>query len=314
MLLFLLSVLLVLTNACDCITSLEGITNYSNFPMYSNYSYQWMYYLLNDGVTSNTMLFLLKNSNNNCNSTTDTYYYRLFHRNLKHNTFIEWEDTLNSNSVNGDNFGVYMPSIQSLAVRIPNVTYIRGSNYSLTIKDGLGIYPQGTNGFVYNGEWPCQTSYSYSLPKVEYVFNYNNTDYSGIGYGEYISGSLMQYPKEYSGWHCHYIHITNYSGMICSSYKINGAIDPYGKGLFIHNDTLERTWLVYTDFSMQDTLSYKGYKIGWSIQIPILNISLQLTPVLQDQFISYAFTTAWQGTIQINGSHEGIGFSEIVHL
>ena len=65
MLLFLLSVLLVLTNACDCITSLEGITNYSNFPMYSNYSYQWMYYLLNDGVTSNNMLFLLKNSNNN---------------------------------------------------------------------------------------------------------------------------------------------------------------------------------------------------------------------------------------------------------
>ena len=104
MLLFLLSVLLVLTNACDCITSLEGITNYSNFPMYSNYSYQWMYYLLNDGVTSNNMLFLLKNSNNNCNSTTDTYYYRLFHRNSEHNTFIEWEDTLNSNSVDGDDW------------------------------------------------------------------------------------------------------------------------------------------------------------------------------------------------------------------
>ena len=311
MLLILIGLLFTLTNACNCVSNNTGIPVYNRFPMYSNYSYQWIYYLLNDGISTNNVLFVIKESNNNCNSSTDSYYYKLVHRNLELNTSISWNDKLVSTSGDGENFGIYMPSIESLLMRIDNLTYIKGNNYSLTIHDELGIYPQGENGLVHNGKYLCQTSYSYSLPKVNYSFNYDNKVYTGIGYGEYISGSMFNYPSEYSGWHCHYLHLTNYSCMLCNSYPINGTIDKYARGMFIKYDTLDRTWLTYKDFKFENTKIYEGYKIGWDVELPQLDLSLHLNPVIDNQFITYPVTTAWQGTIEISGSEIGVGFTEI---
>ena len=100
----------------------------------------------------------------------------------------------------------------------PSLDVSLGTIASFKIRDGASpLTGQGLHGFVQSGPAPCDTAVSCSLLRTR-VFDATGTKEIGMGYGEYIRGSLA--PPDGTvdtnhafghaatpGWHCFYMHL-----------------------------------------------------------------------------------------------------------
>lgn len=103
----------------------------------------------------------------------------------------------------------------------------------------------------------------------------------------------------------------------------DGSVDPYSSGTYIDSEG-KPTYLSLGDFAMTARgTTWKSprtaaiYPVGWSVQIPGLNLQLDITTPLDDQeFVSHFGPSYWEGAIDISGHHgeqavRGSGYLEM---
>ena len=99
----------------------------------------------------------------------------------------------------------------------------------------------------------------------------------------------------------------------------DGSTDPFSSGSYV-DPAGRSTHLVRDDFSMTPGETWTSpitggvYPVEWRLQVPRLNIDLQLTTPLNSQEVisgNSAAPSYWEGAIDLEGSHRGVGYLEM---
>ena len=188
--------------------------------------------------------------------------------------------------------------------------YIKYSNLSLKIYDNKGMFPQGNMGFIKSGKKKCSTAYSCSFLSTKFV--------NGIGYGEYVHGSIDENEKV-PFWMCFYLHFQGNHINICA--------DPTNKKyarihILLSNNTYldEQNENVYNtltpNYFWKSPTSKQIYYIDWTINITSLNIIIHSVPTILDSEFCIKNNCFWIGTtdLYINNNKVGIGITEVFNF
>jgi predicted secreted hydrolase len=108
--------------------------------------------------------------------------------------------------------------------------------------------------------------------------------------------------------------------MVFQIRREDGSIDPFSSGTYIDPNG-KTTHLERADFNIkaldtwQSPRSGAVYPSGWSVDVPALDLSLEVQPYLKAQELDLTFKY-WEGAVKIAGSHQGeqVGGSGYVEL
>jgi predicted secreted hydrolase len=194
----------------------------------------------------------------------------------------------------------------------------------LTLRDLKEPVLQGDAGFSQKGPEAGNASYYFSQTRLQSqgTVSAGDASYAVSGYSwmdhEYSTSALSQGQV---GWDWFSIQLNNQSElMIFQIRRDDGSIDPFSSGAYITPDGSPRR-LTREDFQIDVLDTWRSpatgaaYPSRWRIQIPTLQLTLELTPHLADQELdlSYAY---WEGAVSIRGqvqasSVSGDGYVEM---
>lgn len=178
------------------------------------------------------------------------------------------------------------------------------------IYDNRGMFPQGNYGFVRSGNEVCSTAYSCSLLSTKLS--------NGIGYGEYVHGSIGQQEKV-PYWMCFYLHFEENDIQICADpineqyarlhavLKNNSFVHLQNKGVYQMLQPVRR-W--------KSENSGNEYIIEWDINLAVLNLTIRLKPVSDNSEFCMLNNCFWIGSHYIinKGKVIGEGITEIFNF
>jgi predicted secreted hydrolase len=126
--------------------------------------------------------------------------------------------------------------------------------------------------------------------------------------------------KDKAGWDWFAIQLNdNREVMLYLIRNADGSFDKFSSGTFIYADGTYRH-LSMNDFQVTPLAYYRSKKTGiqyparWSIAIPSENLSIIITPQLQDQEIRAYRTTHnvyWEGSCIVDGTSKGRAYVEL---
>lgn len=99
----------------------------------------------------------------------------------------------------------------------------------------------------------------------------------------------------------------------------DGSIDRYSSGTFIYQDGKYRHLLI-DEFTVTVLARYKSEKTGarypsqWKVRIPSENLTLIITPLIEDQEVLAYNSTGnyyWEGTCKVEGTEKGRAYVEM---
>ncbi len=185
-----------------------------------------------------------------------------------------------------------------------------GIELDLRLTDLKGPVLQGDQGYSQKGPLPGDASHYYSLTRLNSMgsLRISETLYQVSGTSwmdhEFSTSALSD---EQIGWDWFSIQLDDQSElMLFQIRREDGSIDPFSSGTWISPDG-STSKLDLDDFqiSVQDTwrsphtgATYPG---KWNISIPSKNLSLELTPLLQDQELQVSYNY-WEGAVNVQGS------------
>jgi hypothetical protein len=181
---------------------------------------------------------------------------------------------------------------------------------NLKIYDNRGMYPQGHYGFVRSGNDLCSTAYSCSLLSTKLT--------NGIGYGEYVHGSIGQKEKV-PYWMCFYLHFEGNDIQICAD-PIN---EQYARlhavlknNSFIHLQNKDVYQMLQPVRRWKSERSGNEYIIEWDIDLVVLNLKIRLKPVSDNSEFCILNNCFWIGSHYIinKGNIIGEGITEIFNF
>ena len=147
---------------------------------------------------------------------------------------------------------------------------------------------------------------------------FGNSKFGGIGYGEYVHGSIDTREKV-PYWSCFYLHFSNYDLNMCgdpvnSEYARIHLLYP-NNTYYELQDQIVFTWMKPLR-SWNSIKSNNTYFIEWEISIPILNIKLNAIPTIDNSEFCIFNNCFWIGTtnLYINNFKIGIGITEIFNF
>ena len=196
----------------------------------------------------------------------------------------------------------------------------------------LDLCLKPTKRFVLNGQDGYSRKSEASPLIASLYFSSTNLSTEGsirIGNSTYtVSGtswfdreiSTRPLGKEKSGWDWFAIQLNdNREVMLYLIRNTDGSIDKFSSGTFIYADGTYRH-LSMNDFQVTPLAYYRSKKTGiqyparWSIAIPSENLSVIITPQLQDQeILSYRTThnVYWEGSCIVEGTSKGRAYVEL---
>jgi hypothetical protein len=324
MILFLFFLLFVKSNSQLCTCAVETNSHYNSpwthplgsestpkcdlrMSMNCRHSIMWTYYLQNN-FQNKISVMISVNSIDNC---TDTYCISnsFFFFSNRYTTFTDIGETIIKN---GDWYfsNTFSGNVSRMTLYNNPYLFINYKNLSLKIFDNYGMFPQGNMGFVKSGNHICSTAYSCSLLNTKFKY--------GIGYGEYVHGTIDENEK-IPYWTCFYLHFQNNHVNICA--------DPKNKKYArIHILLSNNTYLQEQNESVYNSLvpnifwkspkSKQIYYIDWTINISILNIVIHAKPTIKNSEFCIKDNCFWIGTtnLYINNYKVGIGITEIFNF
>lgn len=199
----------------------------------------------------------------------------------------------------------------------PRTYRLRATQDQITIDlllvDEKGPALQGIDGYSQKGPEPGNASYYYSLTRL------TSSGTIQIGPDNYTVTGLSWMDHEYStsalgagqvGWDWFSIQLDDQSElMLFQLRRDDGSLDPYSEGLYIAPDG-STTSLTIADFTITAHDTWRSphsgatYPAQWTIDIPSLDLTLELQPWLADQELNLAYTY-WEGAVQIEGQRAG---------
>jgi predicted secreted hydrolase len=192
-----------------------------------------------------------------------------------------------------------------------------GVALDLTLVDIKGPIFHGEQGYSQKGLEAGNASYYYSQTRLQTSGHVETPD------GHYTATGLSWKDHEFStsalsagqvGWDWFSIHLENGSElMFFQIRREDGSIDPFSSGTWIspigktaHLNREQFQILVRNTWSSPKTGA--EYPIAWTVEIPSLEMTLEIQPYLADQEmdVSYAY---WEGAVQVNGTARGTPIS-----
>lgn len=189
---------------------------------------------------------------------------------------------------------------------------------SLNLSSLKPLVLQGDRGLSQKSAEPGNASYYYSLTRLEskgtVTINGVTKDVSGYSWMD-REWSTSALGKNQEGWDWFSLQLDDDSEIMYYQLRNkDGSIDDYSKGIFVNQDGSSRL-LKFGDVNLSVTKSWTSntnstYPSGWKLDIPSENISLIITPALQDQELDVS-VKYWEGSVIITGSHSGRGYAEL---
>lgn len=192
---------------------------------------------------------------------------------------------------------------------------IGSDTFEATLKPAKPVVLNGENGVSLKDTGQASRYFSYTRMEVE-------GDLVRNGVVEHFTGSAWM-DREFGtwaptenqkGWDWFSVQLNDNTELMCYQLRTAaGEISPYSSGTFVYSDgRYER--LSNEDFSItpQSTWTSPGsgaeYPSGWALEVPKLDLSLNVTPVLNGQELDTRGTTMivyWEGACEVIGTKAG---------
>lgn len=199
-----------------------------------------------------------------------------------------------------------------------------GIKLDLTLEDLKGPVLHGERGYSQKGTHPGNASYYYSLTRLQ-TSGFVQTDnrrfsVKGLSWKDHEYSTSALSPGQV-GWDWFSIQLDEGSElMVFQIRRRDGSIDPYSGGTWI-NQQGETAQLSKDQFALtvndwwRSPNSGADYPSNWRLDVPSLNLKLNIFPVLPDQEMEVSYTY-WEGAVDITGSKNGdpvsgIGYVEL---
>jgi len=226
-----------------------------------------------------------------------------------------WVEDWVVESIQNDDFPVRITA-QEDSVRI-----------NISLAAGKGVILNGDRGLSMRGDKPGNASYYYSMPQMQ-------TRGSIFVEGEeYEVNGSSWLDQEWSttaldskavGWDWFGLHLSSGEELLLYLFRDeNGNFSNFSGGTFIEKNN-EITRLSASDISLDvkeewvSPHTHVRYPASWIVQLPILNLELNLVPYLADQEIDLK-VNYWEGALRVSGRRingggqlvDGQGYAEL---
>jgi predicted secreted hydrolase len=188
-----------------------------------------------------------------------------------------------------------------------------GIELDLILEDEKGIIFQGIDGYSQKGPETGNASYYFSQPRLA------STGTVIIDGAEFQVSGLSWMDHEFStsalsagqvGWDWFSLQLSDGSDlMVFQIRRSDGEIDPYSSGTVIgpNGETIhldQNHFEIQVNESWRSATSAATYPAAWTIQIPHLNLSLNIAPYLADQEMNVSYDY-WEGAVSVKGTIDG---------
>lgn len=183
----------------------------------------------------------------------------------------------------------------------------------LTLTDTTGPVLQGDHGYSQKGPGTGEASYYYSLPHLEshgdIMVGAVSYQVSGLSWMDH-EFSTSALANDQVGWDWFALQLSNGSElMIYQIRKADGSIDPFSSGTLIAPDGSSKH-LKRDDVQINVEATWKSphtqalYPSRWQLNVPSINLSLEIEPYLQDQELNVSYSY-WEGAVHFSGTTAG---------
>ncbi len=189
---------------------------------------------------------------------------------------------------------------------------------NLELTDMKGPVLQGDQGYSQKGEETTNASIYYSLTRMAaegtVTVQGKTLTVSGLGWmdHEYSTSALG---REQVGWDWFSIQLDNDTELMVFQLRRNdGSVDAFSSGTLIAASGATLTLTTEEGgregrpyFSLQTTGRWRSphtdaeYPSGWRLDIPSAELSLTITPHLQDQEMNVSYSY-WEGAVRVTGT------------
>ena len=187
----------------------------------------------------------------------------------------------------------------------------------LTVTPAKPPVVHGERGVSRKGSAPGQSSHYYSLPRLTTsgTLTVNGTPFTVNGTSwmdhEFGSGDLAD---DIAGWDWFSVQLTDKTElMLYRLRRSDGTVAPFSSGTVILPDGRTRH-LSATDIQV-DVLDHWSsrasggrYPSRWRVAVPVLDLSLDVRPLLPDQELATSHSTQvtyWEGAVEVSGHLRG---------
>lgn len=198
-----------------------------------------------------------------------------------------------------------------------NEYQLHASEESLTLdlylRDIKGPILNGNAGYSQKGNQPGNASIYISQTRLEtngtIQINQAKYDVTGLSWMDHeFSTSALS--EDQVGWDWFSFQLDNGSEiMLFYLRKQDGSIDPFSSGTYIGPDGIP-LHLTLNDFSIEVLDTWRSphskaeYPSRWRVQVPSMNIDLEVNPYIPDQELNLTFTY-WEGAVNFQGVQNG---------
>lgn len=194
----------------------------------------------------------------------------------------------------------------------------------LVLEDLKGPILQGNQGFSPKGPEIGQASYYFSFTRLRTsgVAQVGDQAFDVTGFSwmdhEFSTSALA---LDQIGWDWFSLQLDDGSEiMVFQIRQADGSIDPFSSGTVISRDG-RTTTLGKEDFALSVFRQWRSpetravYPAGWTLNIPQIQLTLEITPLLADQELNLTYNY-WEGAVSFRGSLagssvQGFGYVEL---
>jgi predicted secreted hydrolase len=188
---------------------------------------------------------------------------------------------------------------------------------SLTLEPTKPVVVHGEDGISRKGRGEGEASHYYSLTRLtttgRLTIGNESFDVTGTSWMDHEFGSA-DLESDLVGWDWFSIQLADRSElMLYGLRRRDGSPDPVSSGTVVSPDGRVRR-LDLAEFTIQVTGLWTSpnsravYPSQWSIRIPSLDLTLQVTPLMADQELRTSRSTQvtyWEGAVAVAGSMQG---------
>lgn len=206
-------------------------------------------------------------------------------------------------------------AFESNGVHVLRSTIGNAVTFDATLKPTKSVVLNGENGVSFKDKGEASRYFSYTRMALEgsLVIDGKVEHFNGEAWMDREFGTWTPTENQ-KGWDWFSIQLDNQTELMC--YQLRNSKNepsPYSSGTFVSDDGTSQQ-LESSDFEITVFSHWKSpgtgtdYPNKWQIEVPKLNISLVVEPLLSDQELDTRGTTMivyWEGACSVSGTSNG---------
>ena len=192
---------------------------------------------------------------------------------------------------------------------------IGNDSFEATLKPAKPVVLNGENGVSFKDAGQASRYFSYTRMDVEgdLVTNGAVDHFTGSAWMDREFGTWAPTGNQ-KGWDWFSVQLNDNTELMCYQLRTStGQVSPYSSGTFVSIDGSYRR-LANEDFSITPVSTWTSpgsgaeYPSGWVLEVPKLDIKLDVTPVIKGPELDTRGTTMivyWEGACEVTGTRSG---------